>query len=410
MRLDLTNLIIYYRNGGDIMNKSELARKHNCCWKTIDRKLNPKKYKKEGKKRVYSNMLKDYEEIIKSKVDKYNCTAYGTYLILKKEYAYEGSYSTIQKYVSKHKTNELNAVTLRFETIPGHQAQVDWKESLKLINKHGEVFEINVFLIILGYSRKKFVKLTYDRKQITVFECLSKAFEFFGGTTEEILFDNMKTVVDHAKSNFTNVVINENFRAFSKDSNFEVATCRPYRARTKGKVESVARTMNRLKAYNEEFDNIEELEKVVDDFNIELNNEMLEEFGQTPNQRFEKEKNTLRIVNLELLEKYYSSPKEYKISKESMVTYKNKKYSVPLNLIGKHVTIKEDENQLYIYYNTDLVCSYNKTSNSKLNYKEDVYRELVRISMYEDSTDSDIEYQIQKNLEYMDNINIEGND
>ena len=409
MRLDLLNLNLYYREGCDVMNKSKLARIHNCCWKTIDRKLNPDKYKKTSKKREYSNIIKNFEEVIKSKVDKYHCTAKATFLILQKEYGYTGSYSTIQKYIATHKKNESNTVTLRFETIPGYQAQVDWKESLKLVNRGGEQFEINIFLIILGYSRRKFLKLTYDRQQTTVFKCLTKAFEFFGGTTEEIVFDNMKTVVDHAKSNFSNAVVNEKFRTFAKDANFDVYTCRAYRPRTKGKVESVARTMNRLKAYNEEFDNIEELEKVVDELNIELNNEILDEFGQTPNKRFEKEKNTLKSVNLEILETYYSSPKEYKISKESMVTYKGKKYSVPLNLIGKHVTIKEDEDQLYIYYNTDLVHKYNKLSDSKLNYKEDVYKELVKQSMYNNAADDEIEKQMQKNLEYMDNINIERN-
>ncbi len=41
------------------------------------------------------------------------------------------------------------------KTIPGHQAQVDWKEKFKLLDKCGTEYTINIFLIILGYSRKK---------------------------------------------------------------------------------------------------------------------------------------------------------------------------------------------------------------------------------------------------------------
>ncbi len=64
---------------------------------------------------------------------------------------------------------------------------------------------------------------------------MSQAFEFFGGTTKEILFDNMKTVVDQAKSNYHTAIINEKFRQFAKDANFNIVTCRPYRPQTKRK-------------------------------------------------------------------------------------------------------------------------------------------------------------------------------
>lgn len=109
----------------------------------------------------------------------------------------------------------------------------------------------------------KFVKLTFDRAQSTLFECLTSAFEFFGGVTDEILFDNMKTVVDHVKSDFSNIVINEKFAQFAKDSGFIISACRAFRPETKGKVEVPAKIMNRLKAYNGEFSNQYDLISIV---------------------------------------------------------------------------------------------------------------------------------------------------
>ena len=97
------------------------------------------------------------------------------------------------------------------------------------------------------------------------------AFQYFGGTTSEILFDNMKTIVDQVKSNFSDVVINNKAMQFSKDAGFKIVTCRPYRPRTKGKVETLAKIMNRLKAYDYEFENLENLELVVEQLNYELN-------------------------------------------------------------------------------------------------------------------------------------------
>lgn len=63
---------------------------------------------------------------------------------------------------------------------------------------------ISIFLIVLGNSRYKYIELTFDQTQSKLFRCLINAFKYFGGSTKEILFDNMKTIVDHAKSIYTN--------------------------------------------------------------------------------------------------------------------------------------------------------------------------------------------------------------
>lgn len=231
MRKDIENQI--YMIGGDILNKSEVARRFGCSWKTVDRRVNPTKYAKDKKIRSHHSKLDPYKELIITKLDTYCCSAKSIYLLIKDKYDYKGSYSLVNKYVSIHKKEQIHKATIRYETIPGHQAQVAWKEKFKLVDSYGTEYTINIFLIILGYSRKKFIKLTFDRSQQTLFECLSEAFKYFGGTPKEILFDNMKTVVDQAKSNYHSVVINEKFRQFSKDANFNIVTCRPYRPQTK---------------------------------------------------------------------------------------------------------------------------------------------------------------------------------
>ena len=65
----------------------------------------------------------------------------------------------------------------------------------------------------------------------------------------------MKTVVDRGKSQFTQTVFNEKFRKFDKDARFITIACRPFRSQTKGKVEALASTINRLKVFNYEFEN-----------------------------------------------------------------------------------------------------------------------------------------------------------
>ena len=99
-------------------------------------------------------------------------------------------------FVRKHKDNEVKKATIRFETNPGLQAQVDWKEDMTLVNRAGEEFKINIFLMLLGYSRYKFIMITTDRSQETLFKCMTEAFSHIGGVPKEILFDNMKTVIN----------------------------------------------------------------------------------------------------------------------------------------------------------------------------------------------------------------------
>ena len=174
-----------------------------------------------------------------------------------------------------------------------------------------------------------------------------------------------------------------------------------------GKVENLAKIMDRLKAYNNEFNDIYELESIIKALNDELNEEIVQGLGQTPNERFKKEKSTLTNVNLELLKPYYIPDKEYKVSNESMITYKGKKYSVPTYLIGKKVTIKESDFEIYIYYTTNLICSYNINESLRFNYKDSHYKEILTQDAFKDITDEELEAQIKKNLEFMDNINIQ---
>lgn len=239
MRKDIhKKLEKYTREEQCLLNKSELARRFNCDPRTVDRyfkiqagELTPKK-----SSRIYKSLLDDYKSVVVEKVDTYGATAMAVYKFISKK-GYMGKYSTVAAFVSDHKQSEVKKATIRFETTPGLQAQVDWKENLTMISKHGEIFKVNIFLMVLGYSRVKYLQLTTDRNQKTLFECMISAFRYFGGIPHEVLFDNMKTVIDRSKTNFSSVEFNTTFKHFADDAGFKPIACRPYRPQTKGKVE-----------------------------------------------------------------------------------------------------------------------------------------------------------------------------
>lgn len=400
MRKDVLNQVDKLRGNG-LLNKSELARRFGCNRRTVDRYLND--FEPKSSKREYASILDDYKSIIQEKVDTYGASAMAVFKFIQKK-GYTGGYLTVNNFVKKHKNEEIHKATIRFETTPGLQAQVDWKEQVTMINRQGEIFVVNIFLIVLGYSRLKFTKLTSDKRQNTLFECMFEAFRYFQGIPHEILFDNMKTVVDRHKSTFKNVVINDKFKSFAQDSGFEVLTCRAYRAKTKGKVETLAKLVDRLKVYNAEFDTFEELERIVEDFNSDINNEISQATNEKPFDRFEEEKEYLGpLPMMNLLLSYFHHKKEYKVYKDSMINYKGQKYSVPTRFIGKYVNVYEVDGIVNIYYTEDLIASHSK-SEKFLNYKKDHAIEILKSDALKGWDDSSVEDFVENNLRKMDVI------
>lgn len=405
MRKDIHNkLKKYTREEQCLLNKSELARRFNCDARTIDRYLKINSGELETKKstRVYKSLIDDYKPIIIEKVDTFGATAMAVYKFINKK-GYKGKYSTVAAFINKHKNVEIKKATVRFETTPGLQAQVDWKENLTMISKHGEIFKVNIFLMVLGYSRIKYVKLTTDKEQKTLFKCMISAFSYFEGIPQEILFDNMKTVVDRNKSTFASIEFNKTFKYFADDAGFKPIACRPYRPQTKGKVESLARLTNRLAVYNGEFEDYDDLDKIVQDFMKEVNNEISQAINETPLSRLNKELEYLKpLPPMDSLVSYVSCEKEYTVSKESMVNYKGKKYSVPTKYIGLKVNITETcDGNISIYYNGDFIVCHSLSDN-KYNYKIGHMHEILKSDACKHLTDAKIDEFIRENMSMMD--------
>lgn len=405
MRKDIHNkLKEFTREELCLLNKSELARRFNCDPRTVDRYLKISSVELERKKstRVYTSLIDDYKSIIIDKVDNYGSTAMAVYkFILKK--GYKGKYITVADFVNKHKKIEIKKATVRFETTPGLQAQVDWKEDLTLISKYGEVFKINIFLMVLGYSRVKFVKATSNRDQRTLFSCMIDAFQYFGGIPREILFDNMKTVIDRSKTNFSNVEFNTTFKHFAEDSGFKPIACRPYRPQTKGKVEALSKLTNRLTVYNGEFEDYAELENIVESFMEEINNEVSQATGKIPLDLLSKDKEYFKpLPSLDVLCSYVYREKEYRVTKESMINYKGKKYSVPTKYIGLKLNVTEtSDGNISIYYNKNFIVCHSLSDN-KYNYKSGHMYEILKSDACKHLSDNQINDFIKENMALMD--------
>jgi transposase len=137
----------------------------------------------------------------------------------------------LQRYVRSLNVSDKQEPIIRFETPPGKQAQADWTVI------RGGKSPICAFVMVLGYSRMAYVVFTEDMRQETWQRCHEKAFAYFGGVPETILYDNLKSVViQRDRYGKGQHGFNDAFLDFSK-GRFIPKLCRPYRAQTKGKVE-----------------------------------------------------------------------------------------------------------------------------------------------------------------------------
>jgi hypothetical protein len=125
--------------------------------------------------------------------------------------------------------------TVRFETEPGEQAQVDWAH-FGFIEHHGRRRRLYAFVMTLGWSRSSYVEFTVSADATWWLRCHVHAFHYFGGVPRVVLHDNVKTaVLERLKGT---VHWNPRYLDFADFYGFIPRPCQPYRAQTKGKVEA----------------------------------------------------------------------------------------------------------------------------------------------------------------------------
>ena len=152
------------------------------------------KYNTENKRERKINKYKEYISALLKEAP------YSTILVkgkIEETFNTKISYTLVQEYMKSLNDNKIKEATVRFETTPGLQAQVDWGffENYTVIDENGELHKLYCFLMILGYSRMRYIEFVTDMSTSTLISCHLNAFKYFGGYPNEILYDNMKQVV-----------------------------------------------------------------------------------------------------------------------------------------------------------------------------------------------------------------------
>ena len=288
---------------------------------------------------------------------------------------------------------------VRYETKPGDQLQVDWKEDIEMTSSLGEVFKFNIFTATLGFSRLH--TFTYSKTRTTedFLRCTIDTFNKIGGVPKNIKTDNMSAVVSITNGYKKKHSI---IRQFEKDTDVKINLCKAHTPETKGKVESANRFLAWLLPYNNKFKDENELIEIIDKINKAVNNAINQTTNIPPITLFKKEKEYLNpLPSKILLETYISNVETQVMPPTLLVRYKGNGYSVPKSYIGKRVKIIPISNKLYMYCNTDLITTHEIALN-KFNYHQQDYTEGLMDTIR--NTDRNINEIAVENLKLLEKV------
>lgn len=249
--------------------------------------------------------------------------------------------STVRSYVREIREIyqiEKKTITRQYEAVPeqpmGKQIQVDWGETKqKTVAKK----EIKLYFIafVLSHSRYKYMEWQ-DRPFTTkdAIRCHENAFRFFGGRTEEIVYDQ-----DHLLSvseNAGDLVLTTEFQAYVKDRKFRVHLCRKADPESKGMIENVVKYIKGNFADSRVFKDIEDWnERALQWLERTGNKNMHNTTKKSPAEVFLVEKQHLEPVSPLLSNE--SIPADIitrNVSKDNTIRFKSNRYSVPLGTYG----------------------------------------------------------------------------
>lgn len=283
---------------------------------------------------------------------------------------YAGSYATLYrhfKYLVNFKSISKYKPSIRFETEPGKQAQVDWGSfgKIKINNKLEQLY---CFVCVLGFSRAMYIEFTIKQNLQTFEQCHIHAFEQLG-IPQTIVYDNMKTVVLRREKLVNGIIephYNPAFLDFTQHYGFLIKLCPVYWPRAKGKVESGVKYVRNNFAhginFKNEFSSLEELNKKAAFWIDKVANVRTHRTtGEKPSERWLKEKPYLRSPKD--LPVYETSPLvERNSTKDGLIQYKQNYYSVPPEFSRRKLFVKEINKSgvitIEIYYEDQIIVTH----------------------------------------------------
>lgn len=264
------------------------------------------------------------------------------------------SYQSVNRFVRDYVAPVLPRTTVRLETPPGRQAQVDFGKVRVRIGD-GLVW-LWAFVMTLSYSRHRFVRFVARQDLTSWLECHTRAFEFFGGVPETVLLDNLKAGV--VRPDLYDPTINRAYAELERHYGFVADPAKVRTPEHKGKVERSVPVVRQQMVAGREYDSLADLNDAALTW-------CLEEVGTVPNgttqeapvTRYERdERSSLKPLPTAA----FANPtwSECKVHPDHHIVFERSYYSVPTRYVGKTVWVRATFRLVEIYFQEELIKTH----------------------------------------------------
>jgi transposase len=262
--------------------------------------------------------------------------------------------------------------TVRFETGPGEQAQVDYGQLWVWLGARPE--KVHLFVFTLGYSRRLYAHAYRHERLSSLLDGHERAFRWFGGVTLSCLYDNPRNLVLGRREH--KVLWHPQFEDLARYYGFTPRACQPYRARTKGKVESGVKYVKRNALAGRRFTSWDDLNDWLERWSLEVADQRLH--GTT------HERPAARFANEQLTPLGTRPPYRYervptrRVANDALVTIGAARYSVPVAYVGQTVSVQENTTHYEIFHCARLIARHPKAARHSVVMDPAHYAGLLR--------------------------------
>ncbi len=338
----------YVREG---LPKTVIAEKLGINRRTVYRYLTDgKEQPLYGPRPMRSSKLDHYKGYLLGRIEDYPELSATRLLAEIKGLGYRGGYTILKDYLKVSRPSPPVSFEQRFEVNPGHQAQVDFATFKTPL---GTVYAL---LVVLSWSRALWVRFGFHQDQLTLLGGLHQSFRAFSGVPKTLLFDRMRTAVAGSGPGGA-AVFNAEMLRFADHYGFKPVACRPYRAKTKGRVERAVSYLRRNFFYGRSFRDLEDLNTQVSSWLRDTANTRVHgTTGEIPEERLNEEQPYLTPLPADSYIPMVTLGR--RITKDGFVSYNGNEYSVPDGVARSEMQVRASLEELHLFQGGQLVASH----------------------------------------------------
>lgn len=362
------------------MSKSEISRTFGIDRKTVSKYADSETGPEYSKTRERTHKIDPYTEYIKQRLEQY------PKLSMRRLYAeilaqgYQGKFTMVRDFIANLRGEKEYLAVLRFETLPAQQVQVDWA-TMGTILENGEAKKLYCFVMVLGFSRMRYVEFTTSMILPVFIQCHINAFKYFGGVPKEGLYDNLKQVVIKRKYPMALSYLNPQYVDFAAYYGLKPILCRPRKPRTKGKVENCVDYVKSNFFLGLEFTSLDDLNSKGGQWLQRVNSQVHGTTKEVPFERLKQEKPLLTDLtnkpDFKLSEVFYR-----KAGVDCLVPLESSFYSVPPKFAGREVSLKKDNDQIRIFYRGETITEHKIMPKGSISFLQQHKEELEKNCFY----------------------------